>query len=91
MTERTTVRLPEELLRRAKRKAAAEGRTLTSLIADGLQLVVSEQRRSAKPRRNLPRISKASGGLMPGVDLGNLSAVQEIDDLERVDRMKRSE
>ena len=89
MTERTTIRLPEELLRRAKRKAAAEGRTLTSLIADGLQLVVSEPRRSARPPRNLPRISRASGGLMPGVDVGNLSSVQEIDDLERIDRMKR--
>jgi toxin-antitoxin system PIN domain toxin len=41
-TERTTVRLPPELLRRAKRKAAAEGRTLTSLIEDGLWLVVAE-------------------------------------------------
>src|SRR6202022_2445698 len=29
MAERTTVRLPEDLLNRAKRKAAAEGRTLT--------------------------------------------------------------
>lgn len=91
MTERTTVRLPEELLRRAKRKAAAEGRTLTSLIADGLQLVVSEPRRGTKPRRNLPRISKASGGLMPGIDLSSLTVVQEVDDLERVDRMKRLE
>ena len=36
MTERTTVRLPDELLARARRKALAEGRTLTSLIADGL-------------------------------------------------------
>ena len=30
MSERTTVRLPEDLLKQAKRKAAAEGRTLTS-------------------------------------------------------------
>ena len=36
MTERTTVRLPEDLLNRARRKAVAEGRTLTSLIQDGL-------------------------------------------------------
>ena len=89
MTERTTVRLPEELLRRAKRKAAAEGRTLTSLITDGLQLVVGETRRSEKSRRTLPRISKATGGPMPGFDPGNFSALQEMDDLERVDRMKR--
>jgi len=31
---RTTVRLPDDLLLRAKRKAAEEGRTLTSLIEE---------------------------------------------------------
>ena len=41
MTERTTVRLPEDLVRRAKRKAASEGRSLTALIEDGLRRVVN--------------------------------------------------
>jgi CopG-like RHH_1 or ribbon-helix-helix domain, RHH_5 len=89
MTERTTVRLPEDLLKRAKRKAAAEGRTLTSLITDGLQHVVSEPSRAAKHRRVLPRVSKAKGGLMPGVDLSSFSRLQENDDLDRIDRMNR--
>jgi hypothetical protein len=88
MTERTTVRLPQDLLSRAKRKAAAEGRTLTALIEDGLRLVVAGQKET-KAKRVLPPISKASGGLMPGVDLSTLSALQEADDLEYVDRMKR--
>src|ERR671933_1749018 len=61
MPERTTVRLPEELLARAKRKAAAEGRTLTALIEDGLRLVTAEERKAAK-KRVMPRISKATGG-----------------------------
>lgn len=87
MTERTTVRLPEELLKRAKRKAAAEGRTLTSLITDGLQHVVSEPR--TKHSRILPRVSKAKGGPMPGFDPGSFSNLQEMDDLDRVNRMKR--
>lgn len=89
MTERTTVRLPEELLKRAKRKAAAEGRTLTSLITDGLQHVVGEPRRPARHGRVLPRVSDAKGGLMPGIDLGSFSGLQERDDLDRVDRMNR--
>ena len=88
MTERTTIRLPENLLNRAKRKAAAEGRTLTSLIEEGLRLVVAEHRRATKAKRVLPRISKATGGPMPGVDLTDLSALQEMDDLEYVQRMK---
>ena len=40
MIERTTVRLPRELLARAKRKAVAERRTVTSLIEEGLRFVV---------------------------------------------------
>jgi hypothetical protein len=88
MTERTTVRLPEDLLNRAKRKAAAEGRTLTSLIEDGLRLVVAETKKSAKQKRVLPPVSKATGGLMPGIDLTRFSEIQEMDDLEYVERMK---
>ena len=36
----------------------------------------------------LPRVSKATGGLMPGIDLSNSAALQEMDDLEYVERMK---
>jgi hypothetical protein len=72
---RTTVLLPDELMARAKRKAAAEGRTLTSVIEDGVRAVVSER-------------SKATGGLMPGIDISNSAALQEMDDLEYVERMK---
>ena len=88
MAERTTVRLPEDLLRRAKRKAAAEGRTLTSLITDGLRLVVAENRYVIRAKRIIPRVSKAAGGPLPGLDLGNLPLLQEMEDLEYVRRMK---
>jgi hypothetical protein len=89
MTERTTVRLPAGLLSRAKRKAAAERRTLTSLIEDGLRLVVADSRKAVKGKRVLPPVSKAAGGPMPGIDLTDLSALQESDDLADVDRMRR--
>jgi hypothetical protein len=88
MNERTTVRLPVELLRRAKRKAAAEGRTLTALIEEGLRHVVADrQSPSEKKRRPLP-VSKATGGLMPGIDLARMADVYEMEDLEYVERMK---
>ncbi len=86
---RTTVRLPNDLLRRAKRKAAAEDRTLTSLIEEGLRAVVDERPKPAKRRRVVLPVSKATGGLMPGVDLTRLSDLQEQEDLEYVERMKR--
>ena len=89
MAERTTVRLPEELLRRAKRKAAAEGRTLTSLIEDGLRLVVSDRgkKRESKPAEKIP-VSKATGWLLPGVDINKFSDIQAMDDLEYAVRLK---
>jgi hypothetical protein len=88
MTERTTVRLPQDLLARAKRKAAVEGRTLTALIEDGLRRVVAESRKAPKVKRVLPRISTATGGPMPGIDISDSAALQEMDDLEYVERMK---
>ncbi|HEV8677870.1 MAG TPA: hypothetical protein VGQ90_00740 [Stellaceae bacterium] len=89
MNRRTTVRLPEELLQRAKRKAAAQGRTLTALIEEGLQLVVIREAKPVPARPRMPPVSKARGGLMPGVDLTHFWKVQEADDLEYVARMKR--
>ena len=87
MNERTTVRLPHSLLSQAKRKAAAEGRTLTALIEEGLHLVLA-QRRAPKNKPVLPPVSKATGGPMPGINLDDSSALQELDDLEYVERMK---
>jgi hypothetical protein len=88
MIERTTVRLPRDLLARAKRKAIAEKRTLTSLIEEGLRLVVSDNAKKANPKRVLPRYSDAVGGPLPGIDISDSAALQEIEDLEYVERMK---
>jgi len=91
MPERTTVRLAEDLLNRAKRKAAAQGRTLTSLIEEGLRAVVAEKRENTKAGRVMPRVSEAHGGLVAGVDLGDLAGLQEADDLDYARRIQRSE
>jgi hypothetical protein len=90
MTERTTVRLPEELLDRARRKALEEGRTLTSLIEDGLRAAIAEKP-SIRADRVMPPISQAQGGLAEGVDLDRSASLQEADDLDYVRRMWRSE
>ena len=88
MNERTTIRLPPDLLERAKRKAASEGRTLTSLIEDGLRTVLID-RRAAEKTRVMPRVSKAGGGLAPGIDLNDTALLQEVEDEERLERMKK--
>jgi len=84
MSERTTVRLPPDLIKRAKRKAAADGRTLTALIEDGLRRVLNDHDVVREPIA-LP-VSTARGGLMPGVDLNDSAALQEMEDLERFAR-----
>lgn len=88
MIERTTVRLPKELLDRARRKAAADGVTLTALIEDGLRKVVTQKAGKTSAERILPRVSKATGGLLPGIDISNSAAIQEMEDLEYVERTK---
>jgi predicted transcriptional regulator len=87
MIKRTTVRLPAELLKRAQRKAAAEGRTLTALMEDGLRYVVSD-RPAAKAvvRPEIP-IGKETGGMMPGIK--SIKDIEELQDLEYIDRLNR--
>jgi hypothetical protein len=63
---RTTVDLPDELLRQARQQAALEGTTLTSLLTDGLRLRLGSGA-APRPRRRLP-ISRAGGGLQPWID-----------------------
>jgi hypothetical protein len=89
MNERMTIRLPEELLKRANRKAAAERRTLTSLIEEGLRIILAERPRRKPAARSLPRISSSEGGLMPGIDLTTPPNLQENDDLAYLGRIKR--
>jgi hypothetical protein len=74
---RTTIRLRDDLLRRAKKRAAEEGRTLTSLIEEGLNLLLSAPRRSRAPRVKLP-VSKATGGVQQGVDLNRSSDLEDL-------------
>jgi hypothetical protein len=76
---RTTVRIKDDLLRRAKKRAADEGRTLTSLIEDGLALVLTKSKGNRRKRIQLP-VSKASGGVLPGVDLNRSADLEEIMD-----------
>ncbi len=73
---RTTIRLNDNLLERAKTRAAAEGRTLTSLIEEGLTIILSSPR-GKWVRVELP-VSQASGGVLPGVDLNRSCDLEEI-------------
>jgi hypothetical protein len=64
---RTTVDLPDELLRQARRRAADEGTTLTALLAEGLRLRLGAAPTKTRRQRRLP-VSRVGGGLQPWVD-----------------------
>ena len=74
---RTTIRIKNDLLKRAKKRATDEGRTLTSLVEDGLTLILTSPKASRRKRVELP-VSKASGGVLPGVDLNRSSDLEEV-------------
>jgi hypothetical protein len=77
---RTTVRLDEALLRRARAEAAKRNTTLTALIEQGLELVLRRPlRRGSRGAVSLPECG-AGGGTLPGVDLNDSAAL-----LDRMD------
>jgi hypothetical protein len=77
---RTTVRLEESLLQRARQEAERRGVTLTSLLEQGLQLALRRPlRRSERSIVALPEC-RAGGGLMAGVDLNDSASL--LDRLE---------
>jgi predicted transcriptional regulator len=73
---RTTIRLPDDLMSRARKRAAEKGRTLTSLIEEGLKALLVEPKRATRKRIRL-RVSKASGGTLPGVDLNRSADLED--------------
>jgi hypothetical protein len=74
---RTTVRLQENLLKRAKQRAAAEGRSLTSLIEEGLELALARRRTRTRRHVAIP-VAKEKGGTFPGVQLDRSSELEDV-------------
>ena len=74
---RTTIRINDELLKQAKKQAADEGRTLTSLVEDGLALILLKPKDNRRKRIELP-VSKATGGILPGIDLNRSGDLEEV-------------
>lgn len=72
---RTTIRLRDDLLRRAKKRAAEEERTLTSIVEEGVSLVLARPRRRHGARVQIPT-SEASGGVLPAIDLNRASDLE---------------
>jgi len=74
---RTTIRINDDLLKQAKKQAAGKGCTLASLVEDGLALILSKPKTGRRKRVDLP-ISKATGDILPGIDLNRSGDLEEV-------------
>lgn len=72
---RTTLNLDDDLLRRAKQRAAKLGQTLSRFIEKALRLALEPQKRPARPFR-LTLLTK-KGRLIPGVNLEDRDSLYE--------------
>ena len=74
---KTTVDVPDELLIRAKKRAAELRRPLRSLVADGLRAQLAEGRYGSRVVRKRLRWVTVEGGLPTGLDLGDRAKMHE--------------
>jgi hypothetical protein len=80
---RTTVRLDNGLLEQARAAARQRHTTVTSLIEEGLRLVlINERPAGRRPKVVLP-VSRETGGVLPGVDLNNSASLLDLMDERR--------
>jgi len=74
---RTTINLPDDLLAQLKKRAAESGTTLTALIEDVLREALARRRRRPQTRQ-VQLTTYGAGGLQPGVDLDNTTALSDF-------------
>ena len=81
---RTTVRLPESLMLLAKSEATRSGITVTTLIEEGLRLVLAQRQKQPdeRPRYKFQRNSEST---LPqsGVNMNNSASLADALDRQR--------
>lgn len=75
---RTTIRLPDDLLAEAKKRAVERGTTLTQLFEDALREALAREKERAASAAPVELITVAGDGLQPGVDLDNSAALLDL-------------
>jgi hypothetical protein len=77
---RTTVRLPDDLYSQVRAVALESGETVTSFIEESLRAALLRRRQPAGPRDPY-RVDVFNGtGVLPGVDLTDNAALQDVMD-----------
>lgn len=70
---RTTLNLPDALAEEVRARAAAEGRTFTSFVEEGLRAVLARRAAADDPPPRLPAYGEPSGRFL--VDVGDREAL----------------
>lgn len=78
MQLRTTVRLEQSLIEQAKAEAARRNTTLTSLVEEGLYLVLKQAQKPVRRKKVVLPVSKRTGGTWPGIDINNSAELLDI-------------
>jgi hypothetical protein len=72
---KTTIDIPDSLMKRCKRIQAEQGVTFRSLVQEGLNRVIEE--RSQRGRFKLRRVKFGGGGFQPGYDESSWDRVRD--------------
>jgi plasmid stability protein len=75
---RTTLRLDDELMSRAKVHAALHHRTLTSVVEEGIRHVLNANERGERRDEVMLPTSGWTGGVRAGVDLDDTAALLDL-------------
>ena len=76
---RTTIQLDDKLVEEAKAIAAQTGKSLAAVIEDALRQTLARRSQRA-PKRRVKLKAHGRGGLQPGVDLDNTTALLDLMD-----------
>jgi len=79
---KTTVELPDELLREAQELARAEGTTMKSILEEGLRVVIARHRRARE--FTLRDASVGGRGLQPGLAQAGWASIRDLSYGDRI-------
>lgn len=65
-------------MNQVKREAELRGETVTTLIEEGLRLVLAQTHQPPRRERVILPVSKSSGGVLPGVDLNDSASLEDV-------------
>ncbi len=85
--QRTTVRLPDSIMRQIKQYAAAQGITITEFLTRSAVSYLNRDKKHDMEDFDLP-VSRSRGGLQPGVDIDKaIHLLNEMDDRRKYGKL----